>query len=85
MVMKKYLGHDWETHESWHPVVIRRKGNLLDDVIFLSSWLNEYCPNADEDYDAWAHPDDEFSDSRHRSVYFFRDPEVAMLFALKWS
>jgi hypothetical protein len=83
--MKEYIGHLWETPESWNPVIIRRKGNLLDDVIHLSIWLNEHCPDADEDYDAWTHPDDDFSDSRHRTVYFFRDLETAVLFALRWS
>jgi len=83
--MKKYLGHLWETMEDWHPVVIRCRGNFMDDNILRPSWLNEYCPDGSSDYDAWCHPDDQLTDATHRTVYFFRDLEVATVFALTWS
>lgn len=83
--MKKHNGHLYETMEDWHPVVIRNKGNFMQDHILRGAWLSEHCPDADGDYDAWAYPDDDFQDPEHRSIYFFREERVALMFALRWS
>lgn len=83
--MKKYNGHLYETCEDWHPVVIRQKGDMLNDIILRPAWLSKHCPDADEDYDAWVYEDDSLMDPTHRSIYFFRDKTVAIMFALKWS
>jgi hypothetical protein len=83
--MKKYNGHIYETMEDWHPVVIRNKGNMMDDIILRPAWLSEHCPDAYMDYDAWVYGNDSLMDSNHRSIYFFRDKDVAIMFALRWS
>jgi hypothetical protein len=83
--MKKHNGHLYETVEDWHPVVIRSPRDFMDKIVFLPSWLSEYCPNADDDYDAWVYEGDNAMDPNHRSIYFFRDENVAILFALRWS
>ena len=82
--MKEFEGHFYETVESWHPVVIRKKKDWMDNIVFLPSWLNEYCPDADMDYDAWVYADDNLMDDNHRTIYFFRDEQVALLFTLRW-
>jgi hypothetical protein len=81
---KEYLGHLYETHPDWHTVVARKCADWMDEIIMKSRWLNEYCPDADLDYDAYVHHDDQLIDHDHRTVYFFRDPQVAVLFALRW-
>lgn len=83
--MKKFQGHLYETNASWHPVIIHGSTNWMDNVIHRPSWLSEHCPDADNDYDAWCHPDDQLTDHDHRTVYFFRDEQVAIQFALRWS
>ena len=83
--MKEHNGHWYETFDNWHPVVIRNKGNFMQDHILRGAWLSEHCPDASGDYDAWAYPDDDFQDPKHRSIYFFREERVALMFALRWS
>jgi hypothetical protein len=83
--MKEYEGHLYETVESWHPVIIRSPIEFYDKIVYLPCWLRDHCPNADEDYDAWCYPDDDLLTPGHRTIYFFRDPEVATMFALRWS
>lgn len=83
--MKKYNGHLYETCEDWHPVVIRNTGDFLQDHIFRGKWLSENCPDGSYDYDAWCYPDDNLTDPDHHTIYFFRDREVAVMFALRWS
>lgn len=83
--MKEFDGRWYETFDDWHPVVIKNKGDIMQDIVLRSAWLNEFCPDADADYDAWAYPGDSVQDSKHRAIYFFRDPEVAVLFALRWT
>lgn len=82
--MKKYQGHLYETVADWHPVVIQAPTEFYDTIVQLPVWLREHCPNGEDDYDAWCHPDDDLT-TAHRSVYFFRDKKVAVLFALRWS
>lgn len=82
--MKKFDGHIYETVEDWHPVVIRNKGNMMDDIILRPAWLSENCPDGPTDYDAWVYADDDLMDPLHRTIYFFRDETVALLFALRW-
>lgn len=81
--MKRYQGHLYETHRDWHPVIIRQSADWMDNVIHRPAWLSTHCPN--HDYDAWCYPDDELSDPNHRTIYFFRDAETAMMFALRWA
>jgi hypothetical protein len=83
--MKEYLGHLWETVKDWHPVVIRQSEDPWDNIVRRPYWLSEHCPNGPDDYDAWCHYEDRLTYSRHRTVYFFRDVEVATMFALRWS
>lgn len=83
--MKKFEGHLYETHPDWHTVVVRRSSDWRREIIHKSAWLGEHCPGADQDYDAYCHHDDTLQQDNHRTVYFFRDKEVAMLFALTWS
>jgi hypothetical protein len=83
--MKEHNGHWYETFDDWHPVIIRNKGNFMEDQILRGAWLSQHCPDAGGDYDAWACPDESVQDPKHRSIYFFRDPKVATLFALRWS
>ena len=83
--MKEYQGHLYETPEDWHPVVISEPVDFFDKIVYLPSWLQKYCPEAWEDYDAWVYHEDNLLDAGHRSIYFFRDHEVAVLFALRWS
>ena len=80
--MKKFEGHLYETCKDWHPVVIRNKGTVLDDIIMRPHWLSTHCPDGPADYDAYVYGDDSLMDRNHRSVYFFRDKKVAVLFAL---
>lgn len=82
--MKEFNGHLYETVEDWHPVVIRNKGTVMDDIILRPAWLSEHCPDGEMDYDAWVYGDDSLMDQTHRSVYFFRDKDVAIMFALRW-
>ena len=82
---KEFHGQLYETVEDWHPVIIRKKNNFVDDIIRRPAWLSEHCPDADGDYDAWVYGDDNLIDPNHRTVYFFRDENVAILFALRWS
>jgi hypothetical protein len=83
--MKEHCGHWYETFDDWHPVIIRNKGDFMEDHILRSAWLSQHCPDADSDYDAWVYASDQYTDPRHRSIYFFRDSKVATLFALRWS
>jgi hypothetical protein len=83
--MKLHLGHHYETVEDWHPVIIKNKGNFMEDHILRGAWLSQHCPDGNGDYDAWAYDNDSVQDPKHRSIYFFRDPKVATLFALRWS
>jgi hypothetical protein len=83
--MKEYEGHLYETVKSWHPVVIRNTGDFMQDHILRGAWLSEHCPGADKDYDAWVYANDRFKEADHRTIYFFRDREVAVMFALRWS
>ena len=83
--MKVYEGHTYETVADWHPVIIRNKGNMMDDIILRPAWLSEHCPDAHMDYDAWVYGNDSLMDGNHRSIYFFRDEIVAIMFALRWS
>jgi hypothetical protein len=83
--MKVYEAHTYETVADWHPVVIRNKGNMMDDIILRPAWLSEHCPDAHMDYDAWVYGNDSLMDGNHRSIYFFRDEIVAIMFALRWS
>lgn len=83
--MKNYQGHLYETHEHWHPVVIRQGADWMDNIVHRPAWLGQHCPDADGDYDAWCYPGDELSDPNHRIIYFFRDQQVALMFALVWS
>jgi hypothetical protein len=85
VVMKEFQGHLYETCEDWHPVTVKNSGDFVKDHIFRGSWLSQHCPEASIDYDAWCHPEDDLRDPNHRSVYFFRDERVALLFALTWS
>ena len=80
--MKEYHGRWYETFEDWHPVVIRNTGDFMQDHILRGAWLSKHCPDADGDYDAWVYDHDSVQDPKHRSIYFFRDSRVAMLFAL---
>lgn len=81
--MKTYDGHLYETCKDWHPVVIRNTGDFWQDHIVRGRWLSENCPEGS--YDAWCYPDDDLTDPNHRTIYFFRDTEVAVMFALRWS
>jgi hypothetical protein len=83
--MKNFQGHLYETYEDWHPVIIRNRGDFMEDHIYRSAWLSQHCPDAGEDYDAWAYDKDSVQDPKHRTIYFFRDPKVATLFALRWA
>jgi hypothetical protein len=83
--MKRYKGHIYETVEDWHPVVIKSPTDFYDKIVYLPSWLSEHCPGADDDYDAYVYADDSLMDANHRSIYFFRDETVAILFALRWA
>jgi hypothetical protein len=83
--MKEFHGHLYETVATWHPVIIRQTGVWLTDFIHRSAWLSEHCPDGPDDYDAYAYHEDNFNDNNHRSVYFFRDEHVALLFALRWA
>lgn len=83
--MKEYNGHWYETFEDWHPVIIRNKGDFMEDHIRRGIWLSEHCPEGSGDYDAWAYDNGSVQDPGHRTIYFFRDETVAMLFALRWS
>jgi hypothetical protein len=81
---KEFNGHLYETVEDWHPIIIRNKSNFMDDIILRPAWLSKHCPDGPYDYDAWVYGDDNLMDSNHRTIYFFRDEKVAMLFALRW-
>ena len=81
---KEYQGHLYETVEDWHPVVVKRTIPWTEEIIYKSGWLSEHCPDGPEDYDAYVHHDDQLIDPDHRTVYFFRDPQVAVMFALRW-
>lgn len=83
--MKEYHGHLYETREEWHPVIVRNKGDIIQDIVLRSAWLNEFCPDCENDYDAWAYPGESVQDPKHRAIYFFRDAQVAVMFALRWS
>lgn len=83
--MKTVDGHLYETVEDWHHVVIRNKGTMLDDIILRPAWLSTHCPDGHMDYDAYVYADDNLMDSDHRSIYFFRDEQVAVMFALRWA
>lgn len=83
--MKEYDGRWYETGKDWHPVLIRNTGDFMQDHILRGAWLSEHCPDADSDYDAWAYDEDDLQDPRHRTIYFFRDKRVAVMFALRWS
>jgi hypothetical protein len=83
--MKTYNGHLYETCEDWHPVVIRNTGVFWQDFIARGQWLGENCTDGSDDYDAWCYPDDELTDPYHRTIYFFRDQDVAFRFSLRWS
>jgi hypothetical protein len=83
--MKEHNGHWYETVDNWHPVIIRNTGDFLQDHILRSVWLSEHCPDADGDYDAWVYAKDQFNDPKHRTIYFFREERVALMFALRWS
>lgn len=82
--MKKYQGHLYETCKDWHPVVIRNTGVFLQDHIIRGQWLGDNCPGT-SDYDAWCYPEDDLTDPHHRTIYFFKDRDVAFRFALRWS
>lgn len=84
-IMKEFDGHIYETVEDWHPVIIRNKGTITDDIILRPSWLSKHCPDADMDYDAWVYGNDSLMDPQHRTIYFFRDETVAIMFALRWT
>lgn len=83
--MKEFQGHLYETVADWHPVIVRISGSFIDRHVYLPNWLEEHCPDYYGDYDAWCHPDDQLTDHDHRTVYFFRDRQVAIQFALRWS
>ena len=83
--MKRYKGHLYETVEDWHTVVIQSPKDFYDKIVHLPAWLSEYCPGADDDYDAYVYADDSMMDINHRSIYFFRDETVDILFALRWA
>ena len=83
--MKEINGHLYETHKDWHPVIVRKCSDWRDELIYKSNWLSEHCPNCDQDYDAYCYHEDNLIDSDHRTVYFFRDKTVALMFALRWA
>lgn len=83
--MKLYNGHLYETKKDWYPVIIKNTGNFMQDHILRGAWLSEHCPDGSADYDAWAYDNDSLEDPTHRTIYFFRDPKVAMWFTLRWS
>jgi hypothetical protein len=83
--MKEFHGQLYETMASWYPVIINQTGVFLTDFIHRSAWLDKHCPNGPDDYDAYVYHDDNLTDPNHRSVYFFRDKHVALLFALRWA
>lgn len=81
----EYEGHLYETVDGWHPVVISQSSDWFDNIARRPAWLSEHCPNAGMDYDAWVYADDNLMDDNHRTIYFFRDHKVAVMFALRWS
>lgn len=83
-MVKKYAGHLYETHQDWHPAIITKSAVWIDNIVYLPAWLSEHCPDADADYDAYVYAGDNLMDVNHRTIYFFRDPEVAVLFILRW-
>ena len=83
--MKRVDGHLYETVATWHPVIIRQKGDWFNDVVHRPTWLNKHCPDGHMDYDAYVYHDDTLMDPDHRTIYFFRDEHVAVLFALRWA
>jgi len=83
--MKEVNGHLYETVEDWHTVIVRRKSDWRQEIVYKTAWLSEHCPDADRDYDAYCYHEDDFNNSEHRTIYFFRDPEVAFMFALRWA
>ena len=79
--MKSVGGFDYNVNANWHTVVIHRSiGMDTTGDIVLSDWLDKYCPGDDEDYNGWL-----FHKDKSRCVFFFREKEVAILFALSWS
>ena len=83
--MKVHDGHMYETVDGWHPVVVQYPTEFMDKIVHLPSWLSQHCPDGETDYDAWVYADDNLMDANHRTIYFFRDEHVAILFALRWS
>lgn len=83
--MKELNGHLYETHKDWHTVIVRKQQNWLEELIYKGDWLSVHCPNCDQDYDAYCYHEDDFSDPNHRTAYFFRDKQVALMFALRWA
>ena len=84
MTVKTINGHLYETVASWHPVIIQRPTDWKNKIVYLPAWLNEHCPDGDKDYDAYVYHHDRLMDDNHRSIYFFRDERIALLFTLRW-
>ena len=77
--MKTYEGHLYETVESWYPVLAGKCYRWQDEVLVKGNWLSEYCPAGENDYNAW-----EYHQDPTKTIYFFREHKVAMLFTLRW-
>lgn len=83
--MQRVNGRIYDTHPDWVPVIVRKQSKWFDEISIKARWLSEHCPDAGDDYDAWQYDNASSVGESTHSIYFFRDPKVAALFALRWS
>lgn len=76
--MQKINGYWYNVSEDWTPIIHKNTGWMGNHVPYFE-WLKEHCPNVSEDYEVHRYNDDSTA-----SIYFFRDPHVASMFALKF-
>lgn len=69
----------YNVHEDWTYIINKNDEWKIDTYPEKSAWLLENCPNGSDDFVVWAYNNDTSA-----TIYFFRDPHVASMFALKW-
>lgn len=74
---QKINGRWFEGPQNWYPVIVVRPTSVIENLIGIGCWLNEHCADGPEDYEAYTYDD-------QHTIYFFRDPEVAVWFKLRW-
>lgn len=74
--MAQQVNGQWfDVPANWTPVIVVRPESVVERLIGWGRWLDEHCSH--EDHDAYRYDDT-------HTIYFFRDPEVAVWFRLRF-